>query len=817
MKIFLKIFIGLIFLSSLYAQEYHLKGVVTDEKQNPLPFAIVSVNQSGKGTSCNADGAYNLVLPKGNYEIVAQYLGYKKQVLKVDLDADKVLNFTMQHEDITLQEVKINASDEDPAYAVIRKTIKKRKYHNKLLNSLSYHCNIYLKGVQRLLDAPEKLFGMKVNLKDSDKGIIYLSETQSTYYFQPPDKKKEIIKASRVSGQSRSFSFNRYIPMQVNIYQNNVGFYFISDRPYISPISENALLFYKYKLIGTFFEDNKMINKIEIFPKQATDACFRGYLYIEENTWRVHSYDLYITKESKLNFIDTLWIQQLTRKLNDSLYLPVSIKYQFNFNFLGIKGNGYYLASVSDYNFTTEKLPNNFFGNEMVKFDTDAIKNDSGYWQQARPIPLSKEEKKDYVKKDSVEKITTSPRYIDSLDRVANKIKLNSFIFGYRYRKTKNKFSLAIPGLAETGVEYNTIEGINIGLKAGMHKEFLNNKSIHILSAFRYGIANHLPGIKLHFDFENNPMRFQNFGASAQYYIEPFNHHASIPEWVNTLYTLFDYRNYLKLYLNKSISIYYKQELINGLYLKTESEYAERVSLQNAALDIFKHKNYFTSNNPLYPFSDSMNFKNNHSYIINVQLSYRFKQRYTSYPDQKVIWRNKYPLVYAKYLRTIPINTNFTDYDLLILGLNGESDLKFWGELSYDLRAGKFFTNKKMYFMDYYHFPGNQTMVLNNWNTFRILNYYNYSTNDYFLETHLLYNFRGLIFGRLPILKKYKIQEIATAHYLYQPQLGNYYELSFGIDKLFYLLKVEYAMGFYSFIPKPFAKIMIGINLSGKE
>jgi hypothetical protein len=341
--------------------EYTLSGRIIDDKNEPLPFATISIANTNKGTNANEKGEFELKLKEGNYQIIVQYLGYKRKELNIQLTQNQKIIITMHPEQITLSEVVVNAK-EDPAYAVIRNAIKTRKKHYQELNKSPYECSVYIKGVQKLEDLPDRIFGMKVEAKmgnnDVDKGIFYLSETKSQYYFTPPNNKKEIIKASRVSGESKGFSFNRYIPMQKNIYENSWDFSFISNRPFISPISENALLFYKYKMIGTFYENDHLINKIEVFPKSSTDPCVRGFIYIEENTWRVHSYDFYVTKEAKLNFIDTLWLKQMNTKINDSLYFPTSIQYIFNFNFFGIKGSGYFIASVTDYNFLkADSLP----------------------------------------------------------------------------------------------------------------------------------------------------------------------------------------------------------------------------------------------------------------------------------------------------------------------------------------------------------------------------------------------------------------------------------------------------------------------------
>lgn len=815
MKFFFNILIFSFIGGILHSQvnEFVLKGKITDEKKQPLPFTTIRIANTNKGTTANDKGEFELKLNQGNYILIVQYLGYKMQEIKINIPQQNFIEISMFPENITLKEIHIKAT-EDPAYYVIRNAIKTRKKHHQELNTLSFQCDVYVKGVQKLDSIPDKIMGMEVKVNDNEKGIFYLSETQSTYYFLPPDNKKEIIKASRVSGQSKGFSFNRYIPMQKNIYDNVLDFYFISNRPFISPISENAFLFYKYKMHGTFYENGKMINKIEVIPKSATEPCFRGFIYIEENSWRVHSFDFYITKESKLNFIDTLYLKQIHTKINDSLYYPISIQYLFKFNVFGIKGQGYFIASVADYIFNIDTINKKFFKNEIVKFEKDAIKNDSLFWKDIRPIPLSVEEKKDYIKKDSIEKIQTSPAYLDSVDKAKNKFKIGKIFTGYQYQKSKNNFSVNIDGLLNAGIQYNTVEGINLTLKTSAHKKIKNEtQQWNFSNAVRYGIANQLFGIKSGFKYNSNPFNFRTYGMTIQSYVEPFNHEQSISELINTDYTLLDYRNFLKLYLKKSIEIYYHQELWNGLYLSSTSSFEERSALKNSyLLKIFQHKNYFTSNYPLYPFSDSISFNTHPAFIFKAKLKYHIKQRYTTYPDQKYVWKNKYPVFTFEYTKALPFNSSMINYDLIQLNIFDKIELNYFGDLKYEIDAGKFLTTKKMYFMDYQHFSGNQTIVLNDWNTFRLLNYYNYSTNQYFVQSHIEYNLRGLLIGRIPWIKKFKIEEILTAHYLYNPLLPHYYEVSFGLSNIFYILRAEYALAYYPSNPKPNGQILIGLN-----
>ncbi|MGV2482130.1 UNVERIFIED_CONTAM: hypothetical protein IGO34_35620, partial [Salmonella enterica subsp. enterica serovar Weltevreden] len=74
-----------------------------------------------------------------------------------------------------------------------------------------------------------------------------------------------------------------------------------------------------------------MLNKIQVIPKRATDPCFNGIIYIQENSWRVHSVDLYVTREAKIKYVDTLHFTQLNSPVNDTAWMATSFNMMFSF------------------------------------------------------------------------------------------------------------------------------------------------------------------------------------------------------------------------------------------------------------------------------------------------------------------------------------------------------------------------------------------------------------------------------------------------------------------------------------------------------
>jgi hypothetical protein len=802
------------------SQTFTLSGKLTDAKQNGLPFASIVVKGTTIGTNSNADGLYTLKLPAGNYEIIFQYIGYKKETKSVSIQADTKLNATLADDSYQLKEVTVSLG-EDPAYEVIRQAIKKRKFY--LHQVSSYTCNAYIKGLQRLKEFPKNL-GMLLKITGNDNpidssmlGVVYLSESESKFYYRKPSDEKEVMYSSKVSGDNKAFSFNQLSDMKFNFYDNLVYIDGLSDRPFISPINENAFLSYRYHLLGTSFEDGKMINKIEVLPKRKTDPCFHGIIYIQENSWRIHSLDMYLTKDAKIDFVDTLKIKQLHAPiLGDSLWMPINFNFSFHFKLLGFRGDGYFNAVISNYEINPT-FPKRFFKNEVLKVEDEANKKDTGYWKDNRPVPLTNEEITDYRKKDSLAKIKNSRTYKDSIDRKANKFKASSLFMGYHYQNTFKKTSFSTTGIVNSGIQYNTVEGVNAGIKLNYEKDYEDYRKQQLDGGVRYGFSNQLWGGHASWHYLQKPEKFQQFGVNLQSMVEQYNSNKPIHEFMNSLYTLLANDNYMKLYKKTSVQVNYRREIFNGLILYANAEYAERDALRNTSpyLWIDDKNKLFTSNDPQNPNTDNNLFKTNNAFMVDVRLRIRFKQKYYTLPHRKIITGSKYPRLNISYKKAIPVLNTSANYDLVKLTVEDDIKLGLFGTFAYRANAGYFINNKTMYFMDYQHFNGNQTLLANSdyLNSFKLLPYYTYSTNKEFIELHAEHHFNGFIFNKIPLLKKTKLQEVIGAHALFSDQLSHYYEVNFGIENIFKIIRFDYVLA-YGINGKVTNGFLIGLGIS---
>lgn len=785
-----------------------ITGFVQSVSQEPLSFANIYVKGTTTGTTANADGHYRLELTPGNYTIVFRYLGFKLLEKSATVNKGYVqLDAILEPEQVLLQDITVTADSEDPAYKVMREAIRKRSFYNSQVKE--YACEVYIKGVQRLHEMPERILGMSTanmeingtSANDSNlKGILYLSESVSRFNYQHPGKIREVMVSSKVSGKNNAFSYNQASDMLFNFYDNLLRIESVSERAFISPIAANAMFYYRFKLLGTFMENNYLVNKIEVTPKRKHDPCFRGVIYIVENDWRIHSADVFLTSSAQINFVDTLRLRQVFAPIEPDVWMPISNHFTFHFSVMGIEGSGYYLGVNTKYNLHPAFDARTFKGAQWEVMEESNQKN-AQYWDSIRPVELSKEEQKDYVHKDSIEAIKNSPQYLDSLDKKFNRFRLGAFITrGYEARNRYRKEKWFVSGLIPS-VQFNTAEGTVLRMSVSYDKELEHKRRFFVAPTLRYGFSNrHFnPKLLLYKNFNNRKFAsgFIDLGSD----VAQFNHRQPITPFLNSFYSLLWERNYMRVYEKQFIRTGYRRELFNGVYLRAELEYAHRYALTNTSNfklvdDVV---NEFESNDPLNPLNTGPSFGAHQSFTGVVQFNIRFKQQYSLRPHRKIINGSKYPMLHVAYRKGIAdVLGSDVDFDQVRIGCSDDMRLGLLGTLSYRITAGTFLNYRQLYVMDYYHFSANRTIALrkmedagdignNNDESiagFNLNDYYVFSTPRDFVEAHAEHHFNGFLLNKFPGIRKARLQEVIGAHYLLMNGSVNYFELSLGLEHI---------------------------------
>lgn len=776
-----------------------IKGKTLDERNQPLPFSTITIKQLDKKIISNADGIYSIELKPGKYTFICQHVGYAslKREIQVGVN-EEVHDFQLKPNELSLKEVFIKAGVEDPAYAIIRNAIKERNYNAKLAGA--YSCEAYIKGLIRTNNYPNKLFGQKIDFEDGDtskKKIIFLSESISDIYVNQPFETKVVVKSTRVSGQTNGLGLAT--PILISFYDNIVSLpKSFNPRGFISPIADGALSFYNYKYLGAFFENNVMINKILVTPKRNFEPLFKGYIQIVENTWNIHSLSLSLDKQSLLEFADQIKIEQQFEKVDFTTWMLGSQTIYPTVKFFGFDAGGYFTTLFSNYKLNLQ-FDKKDFGKILLKYDSLSNKKSPNYWDTARPIPLLSDEITDFRKKDSLEKRREDPAYLDSLDRIQNKINpLGLFVNGQTLINRNNKLNYSYDPLLKS-VSYNTVEGIALQLSGSIQKELKGRNQLTFTPVLRYGVTNKNFNAFLRTNYRFGNKYVNNISASFGSRVYQFNNANPIPQIMNTFSTLLNGNNYMKLYQANFFQLAYQKGLGDGFDFSGFVNYQDRIPLVNTDTNYaWGSSSVFNKFTPNYPTEISNQPMNPHqAFVVGFRITFRPGTKYIELPDRIISSFSRTPTFSFQYSKGIKnILGSDVDFDKWRFSVTGDVDLKLGGEFKYRVETGGFINTKVVEIPDYNHYIGNLTRKATPYvESFQVAPFYALSNKEkIFLQLNGEYRLNGLLTNKIPLVKRLNLRVVTGANTIWVKE-QNYTEVFVGIDNIFKLFRVDYIWG----------------------
>jgi hypothetical protein len=838
-------------ITSLLAQAQGINGTIKDADGEVLPFASIYIKEAGTGTSSNVNGYYELRLAPGTYQVTYQYLGYAAQTKTVVVAGGfKTVDVVLQPQAMVLNTVTVTADAEDPAYTIMRKAIAKAKFH--LLQTNRYSALVYTKGTGQLKNIP-RIFRNQLEKEGVDTNRAFTSESVSEITFERPNTFKEKILSIRTSGQNdQNASPNAYI---------NSSFY----EPYVvggvSPLSPKAFTYYRFAFMGTFEDRGFIINKIKVTPRSRGEQVFEGHIYIRENQWNIHSIDLATMYQGF-----DLKIEQIFGPIVLDIWMPVTQKYQFSGSFFGFDVVYDYLASVSNYQIepntdlnpdvvvidekidavpdaepnapiTTETLKKdekpltrkelmqlvedyekqeeteankNVVSDYWYDVDSTARKKDSTYWDAVRPVPLTEKEKEGYKVTDSV---FVAEQADSAKKENGSAISFGDLFFGNTYKLGENarfRFKGFLPEF-----RYNSVEGFNLDFAGTLRWTNDTTLGLRISPNVRYGFSSGRLYGKLNasFGFGKYPQR-NSFTVSGGSYINQFNPEAIDP-LVNSLWTLFFARNYMKMYEQDFATVDFTRQLGYKVKFAAGAEYAQRSELFNTTdFTFFRNgENWFTPNEPVNAQVATGGFKNANA--LKTSLSFNAKPwlKYRRYNGKKIPLPNSSPELKATWRSGWQALGSQVNYQNIELGFTGEFSLGVKATIDFNAEAGTFLSNSAMQFIDFKHFNGGLTEIapMNLTNNYRLLDYYRYSTQGGYISLFTHIRFRKFLFTHIPLVRISGVKENLFVNYLKTEVSPHYVEVGYTIDQIFRLFRLEFVQSFNGLEPYQFG-VRIGVS-----
>lgn len=772
-----------------------------DADGHSLAFASIWVQGSKQGISANADGYFELNLAPGKYRIVCQYVGFAKQEQTITVGIERVqLDFVLQKQALMLPDVIIS-NKEDPAYRLIREMIKQQKVNQQ--RSQEFSCLVYSKGQLRLRDFPTRFLSQKVDFEDGDtskKKFLYLSETISRFAQKSGQEKKVEVISSKVSGDSDGFGLA--VPDQYSLYQNIVlpGTR-LNPRGFISPLSASTFLYYRFKLLGSFVENNKVLSRIQVIPKRKSEPVFAGEITIVQEDWQLYSVDLTLVRSQQLELVDTLKLVQLYKeqeggewRLTSQVLYPAAKKFGFDVY-------GSFLNIYAEYE-TKPAWTKKYFDRFLIRYADSSNRRSMEYWNQVRPLPLTAEELVDYNKKDSLEQRRRDPVYLDSLNRIRNKFSLPRLMLtGQTIYSKRDKFDLSINSVIDQ-ISFNPAEGLVLQPQFSWQYKWDSTGSRKQLNGnliFRTGLGNqHFnPYTTFSYVFGTQLRSSITFGLGRQ--VLQFNGQSPITDKGNSFSSLLYESNRIKSYEARAYRLTYSKGLGAGLSLQWGIRFEDRTAIDNQTdyTWIDKPNRAYTPNYPIELVAQ--NIARHQVADMSLTLRWQPGARYIKLPERIINIGSDKPILSLQVSQTLgSLAGNDARFTKWRLGISDNFNLKLKGQLRYRFAVGGFLNNQVVPLADFIHFNGNASQLANEYlNSFQLLSLYKLSHTERFYSLgHLEYNLKGFLTNKIPLLNKLKPYLVVGLNACYVSSTRSHMEWFFGVDNLLKQIRIDYVVGY---------------------
>ena len=788
MKYFL-IIITLLTIHSFSAQLF-VRGVVTDENNSPIPNVKVYVkNAPEMRTLANLNGAFEISLMPGEYFLIFNALGFDEREAYISIsDIDLNRNFQLFSSRIKdFETVDVSAKKANPGRDIMLKVVNKRDQINQW--NYPHSVDVYIKATEKIEikerekkenDNREPSFEEKEENDIANK--MNLVEVQLTRNYAPGNKVKEIRNAYTLRGNAKTLYYTTTVKSNFNFFQNLLHLDDLHQTPVSSPISTPGILSYRYKLESKVEENGQIISKIKISPRNTATTTLEGYIWVIDSLWLIQKLELNMSKGNLLVY-DNFKIYQEYEHPGDSICILTNQVLTYGVKYKSESSDYKTEAIFSNYNFNPN-FGNKFFSTELAITTKEAYEKDSLFWKENRASNLTVEEQRFIIIKDSIKDARNRVEYLDSVDAVFNKLTVLKVLwFGVDYRNRVKRTQWSLGSLA-TLIQPVFIAGPRITPSFDYFKKWKDERTLDAYTRISYGILNNDIKGDTWWKYKFDPFHFGYLRAAL-------NHDFDVIRGYDAVTQVYKRENFIEA---TKMSFSFEYELINGLYLGTEVEFAERRSL--------KGYNFSTVLDNVIPNNNPTDFNSYQAFIFDLSLSYTPQQKYMREPYRKVLLGSAWPTFSLSYERGIPkLFGSDVDHEYLNLSINQTLKISTLGTTSYRIVGGKFLSSRALKDVDYkFQRRSDPIWFSNPMYSFQGLDS-TMPTKDYIFEVHFIHHDNGSIINKIPFMKKTRIGLVFGGGAMYVKENDfQFYEIIAGLERNFKLTRRRLRVGIYGFM-----------------
>lgn len=787
-----------IFTSIIVNAQLTIRGQILDVNNEPLPFVNVIVPKTTIGTTTDDNGNFTITLKKNKGKIEISFLGFETIEKKVS-NKTEFLKIILKEEANQLEEIIIVSKPQkrlkkkdNPAYKILKEIWKNKKSNG--LKMVKYYQFKKHETTEVGLNNLDSIFLKKIFKKDykdviaqlpyNDTGInyyipLYINEVvKNIYGNNNTNDVREDIEAEKTEGVHRNgFALQRISNTfnNVDIYKNNVS---ILKKSFVSPISTTGFETYDYVLHDSIVENKQKSYNIFFFPRRNGDLAFEGSFWVSDKNYAITKIKMKVRDDINLNFVRKLSFEKEYIIKNDSIFLPKYDIYNGDFTLTDKdeENKGLTVKKIirhSDYQFE-KPLTDNFYTEKTIQFKPNQFSKETSYWEKTD----KNEDKKDtYTLIESIKNKKEIKKISGALSTLSSgyfTVAPNFQLGQYWNTVVKNsvegvKIKLGFRTFTSTDDRYRISGFVGYGLK---DEEFKYSLEAKYLLSYKPRIAVGLAYLK---DAEQLGAKLLNTNGLNANVFDP-----------NALFSRGD--NFFISSVNRKI-VQFDLEAKKNFHIGFSFAHN---NIKTASPENFKI-DYLDENGKIQ------------SELTNVSTDLYFT--YTpgrfeyGYGIEQKMGRNLYPALVVNYRKGYKGFLGGThSYDKIQFNYSHPILLGKLGLLIATLDGGKTFGTVPLSLLS--PVPANQTFWITQ-STFSLMNYYDYVTDTY-ISGHFEQHFNGLIFNKIPLIKKLNLRSLLTFKTVYgtisdenisinrsnikyeSPTNKMYYEYGFGVENIGY-------------------------------
>ncbi len=775
------------------AQNYTITGKIFDaETKEPLPFVPVLIKGTTIGGTSDFDGNYSISTSKIGDSLIASYVSYKKQTWAIKKGTSQTINFPLVLEGVNLLEVVVKAG-ENPAHRIIKNVIANKALNNKRklgayqyesYNKVEFDLNRIPKEMRekKIFKPIQFVFDNVDSLNSSEKPSlpIFITESLSDFYFRSnPSLKKEVIKASKITGiENPSISaIMGDMYQNVNVYDNNI---LVFGKDFASPISDNGFFYYKYYLEDSLFIGNTRCYQIRFKSKRPQELCFSGNMWISDSTWAVKRIEMSIPKGANINFINAANIVQEFTKIDTTWMLSkdrLVIDFAMNAKQVGVYGRK--TTSYKNFDINHPKETKFYEYGDKIIVEDDASKKSDAFWNQNRHDSLSAREQKIYHMIDTIKSLPIYRTWVDVL---------TIFVSGY---KQFNNFEI---GPYFNLISYNKIEGLRTRFGGRTSSKF--SRWYELEGYVAYGFRDEKFKYSLGFkSFLTKKPHRQLVGLTYKSDYEILGQSTNGFSQDNLFASLFRTSPLTNLTRVDQTYAWYEREWMEGLTSKF-------TLIGRTITPLILNTYRYYKNDGTIAYKE--NIKNTE---VRVNVRFAYKEKHINGDFTRISLGTKWPVLQVNYAKSLQnAFRGEYDYQKVVLNLSDRVRLiSLLGYTDYTLEVGKIFGAVPYPIMELH--GGNETYVYDQM-SYNLMKYYEFASDQY-SSVGVFHHFEGVFFNKVPLIKKLKWREVVTCKALWGSvnninrktlifpttlsSLSNepYVEMSAGIENIFKVFRID--------------------------